>query len=332
MVKNISIENFKSIRSLSFEARRVNVFIGEPNTGKSNILEALGLYSAEYVSSLNEIVRYKNISNLFSENVSQNGVKVRLDKNELFLRLNSIFSNGNLNEEVIINVQKGRNTTPIVSYTFNGENGVWIVKGDIGLSRDVMTFPKFFRFKLPKKFINTGKNYLIPSDGRNLFEVLSANKDVREIVSGIISEKGFKLRLYNGPQEILIEQNEEVLFPYEVLSDTIQRVIFFLVAILSNQNSTLIFEEPESNIFPFYNQYLAETIGLDEESGNQYFIATHNPYFLGSIAQKTKTEDLAVFITYMENHETKLRRLREDEFPELFDYDIFYNLDRFIES
>lgn len=294
MVEDISIENFKSIKNLSFVARRVNVFIGEPNTGKSNILEALGLYSAEYVSNLNEIVRYKNISNLFCENASQNSIKVRLDKSELSFRLNSIFSNGNLKEEVNIDLQVG-NTMPIVNYTFNGENGQWILKRDIGLSRDVIPIPKFFRFTLPPKFIITGKSYLIPSDGRNLFEILSANKDIREIVSGIISEKGFKLRLYNGSQEILIEQSEDVFFPHEVLSDTIQRVIFFLVAILSNKNSSLIFEEPESNIFPFYNQYLAETIGLDEESGNQYFIAKNNSYFFGFYSSKNEDRRLSSF-------------------------------------
>lgn len=38
MISPVSIQNFKSIRHLEFEARRVNVFIGEPNTGKSNFL------------------------------------------------------------------------------------------------------------------------------------------------------------------------------------------------------------------------------------------------------------------------------------------------------
>ena len=44
-MKKLTVENFKSIRRLELECRRVNIFIGEPNTGKSNILEALGLLS-----------------------------------------------------------------------------------------------------------------------------------------------------------------------------------------------------------------------------------------------------------------------------------------------
>src|SRR5258706_10689539 len=41
MIKDLSIECFKSIRALSIPCRKVNVFIGPPDTGKTNILEAL---------------------------------------------------------------------------------------------------------------------------------------------------------------------------------------------------------------------------------------------------------------------------------------------------
>ena len=44
MIKKLHIKNFKSIKELDLNCARVNVFIGEPNTGKSNILEAIGIY------------------------------------------------------------------------------------------------------------------------------------------------------------------------------------------------------------------------------------------------------------------------------------------------
>ena len=42
MFDHLEIKNFKSVEHLELSCRRVNVLIGEPNTGKSNILEALG--------------------------------------------------------------------------------------------------------------------------------------------------------------------------------------------------------------------------------------------------------------------------------------------------
>lgn len=52
---------------MSFESRRVNIFIGEPNTGKSNLLEALGIFSLNS-NNYQRILRYRNIYDLFFDN------------------------------------------------------------------------------------------------------------------------------------------------------------------------------------------------------------------------------------------------------------------------
>ena len=39
MIADLEISNFKSIKHLQLDYRRINIFIGEPNVGKSNILE-----------------------------------------------------------------------------------------------------------------------------------------------------------------------------------------------------------------------------------------------------------------------------------------------------
>lgn len=44
MIKSFGIKNFKSVKNLSLECKKVNLFIGEPNVGKSNIIEALGFF------------------------------------------------------------------------------------------------------------------------------------------------------------------------------------------------------------------------------------------------------------------------------------------------
>lgn len=52
MIKQIKIENYKSIPSLELDLGRVNVFIGENGSGKTNILEAVALGSAAAASKL----------------------------------------------------------------------------------------------------------------------------------------------------------------------------------------------------------------------------------------------------------------------------------------
>jgi len=52
MIKEFTIENYKSIQKLTINLGRVNVFIGENGCGKSNILEAFALASAASLDKL----------------------------------------------------------------------------------------------------------------------------------------------------------------------------------------------------------------------------------------------------------------------------------------
>ena len=46
MIKELEIHDFKSIKELFLELGRINVFLGANGSGKSNILEALGVISS----------------------------------------------------------------------------------------------------------------------------------------------------------------------------------------------------------------------------------------------------------------------------------------------
>jgi len=129
------------------------------------------------------------------------------------------------------------------------------------------------------------------------------------------------------------KQLEDIIiaFPYSLASETLQRLIFYLTAIHSNQNSILAFEEPEAHAFPYYTKYLAEVIALNKNE-NQYFISTHNPYFLLSMLEKTPKTEIAIFNTQLENYQTKVRALTEDDIKEVLEkgIDIFFDIERFL--
>ena len=69
----IEVSNFKSIRNLELTGfKRINLLLGRPNVGKSNLLEALSLFSIPYVwesppRRLTEIIRLKSQTDLFYE-------------------------------------------------------------------------------------------------------------------------------------------------------------------------------------------------------------------------------------------------------------------------
>jgi AAA15 family ATPase/GTPase len=129
------------------------------------------------------------------------------------------------------------------------------------------------------------------------------------------------------------ENNILTTYPYRVISDTIQRMIFYVAAIESNPaGAALILEEPESNVFPYYTKYLAEKIAWDAQK--QYFITTHNPYFLQAIIEKVLAAELAINLVTMKKYETQVTQLSEHAREEILtlNSDVFLNFDKLIEA
>jgi energy-coupling factor transporter ATP-binding protein EcfA2 len=62
MIKNITIQGFKSVYDVRLDLGRVNVFIGPNGSGKSNILEAVGVLSAAAKGRVDdESLRYRGV-------------------------------------------------------------------------------------------------------------------------------------------------------------------------------------------------------------------------------------------------------------------------------
>lgn len=318
MIKTLTIKNFKSIKSLKLDCKRINIFIGKPNVGKSNILEALGILSfGGYGGYLNDFVRFENVANLFYDN--------------------------DLNEVIEISTEQVKFTMSFDGAVFIGKYGEF---GDVKLEYSgrqiggIASIPnlrnlKFYRFKKLNKFSPGNPEFLLPPDGKNLLTVLLTHKELKSTIADIF--KSYGLRIALKPQENKIEVVkllEDILisYPYSVVSDSLQRIVFYLTAIESNKNSILVFEEPEAHAFPYYTKFLAEGIALDES--NQYFISTHNPYFLLSVLEKSPLEDINVFVVYFEDYQTKAKPLSRNELEEIvsLELDVFFNIDRFLEE
>lgn len=59
IIKSVSVKNFKSVKSATLsDCRRINVLIGRPNVGKSNILEALALFDVPYMVNASSLVDF----------------------------------------------------------------------------------------------------------------------------------------------------------------------------------------------------------------------------------------------------------------------------------
>ena len=324
MIGTLEVKNFKSIKHLKLDCRRINIFIGEPNTGKSNILETLGFFSygcfvERSGASLEDFVRFETMSNLFYDEDLDNDVEIKFDDRILEIK----FKNERFRGEC---TEKDRHLFSF-EYSYTSQKSISSPGGELPPF-------KFYRFTVRRSFPTKEAGFLLPPSGGNLFTVLRTHKEIKSLASEIFSP--FKLMF--KPQENKIEvvkQYEDVFisYPYSLTSDTLQRLVFHLTAIESNKDSFLAFEEPETHAFPYYTRHLAEVIALDNNN-NQYFISTHNPYFLYPILEKSPKEDIAIFVTYFEDYQTKVKPLSRKEMEEILGMkiDVFFNVERFLDK
>jgi YD repeat-containing protein len=324
MIKNLEIKNFKSIKHLTLDCKRINLFIGEPNTGKSNILEALGLLSHIYYGELKNFVRFETMSNLFYDENLDDTIDLKFDENITLIDFNDGRFIGYDNLERLVGGERAERQ--IFNYDYDSFGRLD--------RQEEYKFLKFYRFEVKKGFPRKESEFLLPPAGDNLLTIILTRKELKKLVSQLFETCG--LRVVLKPQEGKIEVQKEIedviiSHPYSLVSDTLQRIIFYLVAMETNENSVLVFEEPEAHAFPYYTKYLAERIALDKAK-NQYFIATHNPYLLLSILEKAHKDDVGVFVTYFEDYQTKVKLLSEKELSDIMDLgiDIFFNIERLL--
>ena len=315
---SVSIQNYKSIKSVRFDARRVNVFIGEPNSGKSNLLEALSLLGKEVFTDLKNLLRSPQTVDLFFDHDLEAEIDIKFDGTSCKLHLDK------RQNYFIFDQASPKGRAQILSNAGGG------FPSTLPSLESPFRYYKYAPGHSAKGSSEYG--FLTPPYGRNLPDLLYSDKTLRQSVAALFRSKGFRLEIRPQESEILISKEiDDVLYsyPFESISETLRRIVFYKAVLETNQNAVLLLDEPEANTFPFYTKYLAERISLDET--NQFFLTTHNPYVLMSIIEKTPRQDLAVFITRMQDYRTELRQLEGEELDEMLELsmDVFLNLDRY---
>ncbi|MHA1449289.1 MAG: AAA family ATPase [Candidatus Hodarchaeales archaeon] len=320
MITNLEITNFKSIKNVKLKCNQFNLLIGEPNTGKSNILEVLGLIScwSNGSSKLSNLIRMQNMSNLFYDELIDCDIKIQIND----IRLNLVFKDNNFS---LVHEESGSFRSFLYNGEYRGGSSNQDERPIIELSKKL----KSYKYKELATFKGENLNFLTPPHGNNLFTLVYSNKRYREIMREFIKDFGYQLVLRPQEKTFEIQKQEKdiiISYPYETTSDTLKTIIFYLFAIFSNQNSIIVFEEPEAHAFPYYTKFLAEKIAIDQS--NQYFLVTHNPYFLSSIIEKAPKEKINVYVTYLEDFQTKLKLLNKNKLSEILDFELdpFFNI------
>ena len=336
----VEIKNFKSIKDLRLDCKRVNVFIGKPNVGKSNILEGLGLLGVFIKSDklFDDSIRFKDLKHLFFDNDWREPVQVSIDRRVIDLQKQTSSEDGDYIYSVTTRSGGGLiaeleyTPAPLLAESYFLSASGRVMKTSSTTNSKPLPYKKYDFINLDA-FTNSFEEFLSPPNGSNLFEVIDQSDDLKNEFGQLFQQQGLDFVLSRDEQLIELQRRNGfyvVKYPFFSIADTFRRFMFYITAIESNKNSVIIFEEPEVHSFPPYTQDVAYRMIYSEE--NQFFVSTHSPYLLQTLVSNLRDDQLNVFVTYYQNYETKVKALTAEElsFVQEYSTDVFFNLDRFI--
>lgn len=333
-IKNIEIQRFKSIKDISINNfNKVNVFIGMPNAGKSNILEAIGLLGSLTVkkNNLKFFVRYKDFSELFFEGEYYgNFASIESQNTSIFF---------SYNDELNI-YEKELKTSRNYKYLIENNGNMKMVRDEQFSSSRLKKASNIFKYefdKNSKSFFSTSKNLIHPY-GENIGQIISSNPKLRKEVNEFFNQNGLKLLIDKSSNELKIfkEYQDGTVFtlPYTMIADTLQRLIFYKAAIMSNKESVLLFEEPEAHCFEPYILEFTNDVKFDKND-NQFFIVTHSDFIIQEFLRDEESKNNTnIYLVNNVDGETKVKLLDKKKNDDVYELGMnaFFNFETLWEN
>lgn len=294
MIDHIKIENYKSLKSVEFSCKRINIITGEPNSGKSNLIEALSFFSPGFFENINSIVRFRTTADLYYDNIIKNTIIINAGNYSLNIKHNGEFYSGLY--------RQGNDVFSKVTFNKNSLQNYFLFDSPF----------RYFKF-IPGHTTDKPKTGALEAPfGDNLVSAIFSNRDLKRTLTEILNNLALRLQIKPSSMdmEILKQLDEDIISCYPLLSisESLQKLFFYLTAIESINNSVLLFEEPDILAYPPLTSVLVNKIC--SSYSNQFIITTHNPFFTQALNKEADPREISVFKLKMQEYQTVI-----DEYP-----------------
>lgn len=313
MLQNIKIKNFKKFAELDLQDfSRVNVFVGNNNSGKSTILEAIEICSTnDFYNSLQRSLRVRNIDESRATTRRMMPMRQRFDLlgnvgDYLFNDTNSkqatfALVGDNIPDDTVISISVDNkiNTEQIslpeesflqehslikqsVNYkatvrgSLKNESAI-VVDNDNGLMST--------RIKQPYKiydviYFQTKDINLIGNMYSNLVKNKKKNLLIEKLQ--VFDSNISNIELIN--EDFSVDIGKDVLLPINYLGAGIISIVYLIIYMLNSENGILLVDELENGIYyKKFNNLIKTLDDLSRELNVQLFITTHSNDFIRNL-------------------------------------------------
>lgn len=317
MIKQLSIENFRGIKKISFYGiEQFTLLAGTNNCGKSSVLESVYLWAnAAYPQTILHLNSYRGLNGSF-ENLSQLYYGTDTDKE---IKIETV-SEQNKERNVSVKIQ---NAMPLqvgfdsdkaileihVSVKEDGESKEYILRNNINDARGigVKIIPAIY---YGANFVNAPvTQFLAPVIvGKKKAELIKVLQKIDDSI------QDFQMANNN---ELYFDIGQEKLVRYEIMGDGIRKALILIAAIFNVQNGILLIDEFENGLHHSSMDIVWQAVIEAAVQNNVQVIATTHSYeciqsYSKNMEEKNRS-DMAVIRIDRKNGKHKAVKLNGED-------------------
>lgn len=343
-IENINIASYRGIRDLNLDnLGAVNIFVGDNNTGKTSVLEAIQFFCAPNKNNLVKIARQRERLQIRMGVGFIDSIKYLFDVNSNDKEHYEFIINGTANgNENTIRVTGSLDTQLIDLQELASQQHIPQRVVDEGLSEVETFYGKIERKgavedfeinKYSKISINSSKdNRVLNNQVIQTADHIMVNAFNRLIKNSIVKDKAVKLlrnefdeditdlRIIPDSQGIrfipMIEKENGEYMPLSVFGDGMKKTLTMLNAIVSTENGVVLIDEFETALHTSaMKQVFSFAIQSARESNVQLFLTTHSLEAVDKIIESAGvySKDLRVIRLKKKNGKTFSNILNGEE-------------------
>ena len=320
-ISSLKINNFTLFNEeeLNF-SKGINIFIGENGTGKSQILKLISSIigannifykkksdketdlAEQIAEEMSDIFRVPNLQNLISFNFNKKKTDICLN-----------FSTYNIDYSITENSKTRVNINNLIKNGFEQKIVFIPAKEILSNFKRFATLWEEYYISFDKTFYN-----LVKALNRPLLKDTSSFESINKSLEDIL--KGEIIQL-NGEFYLKREIDKKLIIS-SMIAEGLRKIgtVSYLLRNKSlNNESILIWDEPESNLNPKLIKEIAKLFIVLEEFGVQIFIATHSLFLVREIEILREERNKIKYFRFGFNDNNKLRVSNGEKPSELED-------------